>query len=214
MTRVLSTLPDLAKLVLAAPRKGRRRVIALAGAPASGKSTLAEALAALACGAGCRTQVVPMDGFHLPNAKLAKAGLLQCKGAPETFDKQGFRDLVARLPNEPEVFFPTFDRARDTSIPDAGHLHQDCDTVIVEGNYLLYDAPVWRDLRAHWNLSVRLETPEGVLRRRLTGRWLAHGFSREQAELRAAENDLINARLVAKSPLPADLIFCSERPVQ
>lgn len=207
MTNILRTLPDLAEIVLASPRKGRRRIVALAGAPASGKSTLAEALADIIRNAGCNSQVVPMDGFHLANQVLVEAGLLHRKGAPDTFDKRGFLNLVTRLHNEPEVLFPTFDRDRDISVPDAGYLHQDTDTIIVEGNYLLYDAPVWRDLKAYWDLSVQLDIPGNVLRERLIARWLEHGLSQDQAETRAAENDLINARLIAEASLPADVNF-------
>lgn len=214
MTRTLRTLQDLLDAVLASPRAGRRRIIALAGAPASGKSTLAEALTTRACDAGCNTQVVPMDGFHLPNQELVDRGLLQRKGAPETFDKQGLLELASKLPDAPETFFPTFDRNRDITIPDAGNVGQECDTVIVEGNYLLYDAPVWRDLRAHWDLAIHLDIPEGILRQRLIARWLTHGLSLEKAELRAAENDLINALVITETSLPADVTFCPERPFQ
>ncbi len=75
----------------------KRRLIALAGAPASGKSTLAHALCALVPGA-C---VVPMDGFHLDNALLEARGLLARKGAPETFDARGFLHLMYLPPSFP-----------------------------------------------------------------------------------------------------------------
>jgi pantothenate kinase len=83
-----------------------------------------------------------------------KRGLLPRKGAPETFDVRGFISLASRLRDEPEVIFPTFDRDRDVAIAGAGMIEEACDTVIVEGNYLLYDAPLWRDLRRQWDLSI------------------------------------------------------------
>ncbi|MEP4699646.1 MAG: hypothetical protein ABJZ79_00725, partial [Parasphingorhabdus sp.] len=112
MTQTLETLNELAQVVLASPPASHRRIIALAGAPASGKSTLAETLAGMLCAKGCATQIVPMDGFHLDNQILSDRGLLNRKGAPETFDALGLVHLVSRLQSKAEVFYPTFDRAR------------------------------------------------------------------------------------------------------
>ncbi|HSF93012.1 MAG TPA: hypothetical protein VLA51_12530, partial [Paracoccaceae bacterium] len=127
----------LLEKVLAAPRSGKRRLVALAGPPASGKSTLAETLCEKLNAAGCKTQVVPMDGFHLDNSILIERGLLPRKGAPETFDAEGFASLIARIKNTSEVFYPTFDRTRDIAVAGTGFVPKDCDTVVVEGNYLL-----------------------------------------------------------------------------
>ena len=48
---------------------------------------------------------------------------------------------------------------------------EDCQTIILEGNYLLFDAPDWRDLSDYWSLSIRLDVPLPVLRERLIKRW-------------------------------------------
>ncbi|MDP5219104.1 nucleoside/nucleotide kinase family protein [Ruegeria sp. 2205SS24-7] len=195
----------LVESILAAPRAGRRRLVALAGAPASGKSTLADALAERLTISGCDTQVVPMDGFHLHNPTLIARGLLDRKGAPETFDVSGFAHLTTRLQEEDEVFYPTFDRARDIAIAGGGLVGAHCDTVIIEGNYLLYDAPQWRDLHRVWDFSVRLEVPLPILEERLVKRWLDHGLSHEDATARATRNDIANARSIAAAMLPADV---------
>ncbi|MGR3793264.1 nucleoside/nucleotide kinase family protein [Vannielia sp. SX4] len=205
MTRVLHALPDLAEAVMAAPPAGRRRVVALAGAPASGKSTLAETLCAALKEREHSAQVVPMDGFHLHNPILMERGLLARKGAPETFDAMGFLHLSGRLGQEREVAFPLFDRARDIAIAGAGIVDEDCQTVIVEGNYLLFDAPVWRDLRPLWDLAVLIDVSIETLRARLVERWLAHGLSQAEATARAEGNDLANAERVNGALLAADL---------
>ncbi|QDC07855.1 nucleoside/nucleotide kinase family protein [Oceanicola sp. D3] len=205
MTRTLASLPALQEAVLATPKAGRRRVVALAGAPASGKSTLADALCTSLKEAGERAQVVPMDGFHLHNPILVERGLLARKGAPETFDAPGFLHLVQRLRDEAEVAFPLFDRARDIAIAGAGLVDEACDTVIVEGNYLLFDRPVWRDLRPHWDLAVRIDVEIATLRERLVARWHDYGLSGPEATARAEGNDLANAQLVAEAMLPADI---------
>ncbi len=193
--------------VLAAPRAGRRRLVALAGPPASGKSTLSGLLADQMVAAGCNTQVVPMDGFHLDNRILKARGLLARKGAPETFDVDGLLRLVAALHDADTVYFPIFDRDRDLAIAGAGEVTEDCDTIIVEGNYLMFDAPGWRALNDWWDLSVRLDVPLAILEQRLVDRWLAHGLTPDQAHARAADNDLRNAARVAAASLAADIVI-------
>ncbi|NIY79255.1 MAG: nucleoside/nucleotide kinase family protein [Rhodobacteraceae bacterium] len=201
------TAEALLDRILAVPRAGKRRLIALVGQPASGKSTLSNILAELMTEAGCRTSVVPMDGFHLDNQILISQGLLPRKGAPETFDVDGLFRLIKTLRSADTVFFPVFDRERDISIAGAGMLSDDCDSVIVEGNYLLLDAPGWRDLKDCWDLSVQLDVPIPILRERLVDRWLAYGLTLNQAITRAEGNDLRNAELIAAHSLSADVII-------
>lgn len=205
MTEMTPTLPELAAAIRAAPHSGRRRLVALAGAPASGKSTLATRLAAAVSAAGSTAMVVPMDGFHLHNQTLLERGLLDRKGAPETFDIEGFASLLARLRINEEVFFPIFDRSRDIAIAGGGVVNAACDTVIVEGNYLLFDTPDWRPLSALWDFSIQLDVPFDVLKERLVARWLDHGLTQQDAEARATQNDLRNAMLVGRAALPASI---------
>ncbi len=171
-----------------------RRLIALAGPPGSGKSTMARRLCEQLNGLGRESQVVPMDGFHLDNRILAARGLSARKGAPETFDLAGFTSLIGRLHDRAPIYFPIFERQRDIAIAGAGVVEPGCEFVIVEGNYLLLDAPGWRALGAHWDLSVWLNVPLTVLQERSVNRWLQHGFSLDEAQRRAQSNDLPNAR--------------------
>ncbi|RMH48952.1 MAG: nucleoside/nucleotide kinase family protein [Alphaproteobacteria bacterium] len=191
--------------VRSAPRRARRRLVALAGPPASGKSTLAGAMVHALGRAGEPAALVPMDGFHLDNRILEPAGLLARKGAPETFDLGGLARLVAALGTEDEVFYPLFDRARDIAIAGAGRVGPECATVVIEGNYLLFDAPGWRELARAWDLSVRLEVSEAELERRLVARWLGHGLDPDAARARARGNDLANAERIRRAALPADI---------
>lgn len=192
---------DLMQKIAATPFVGRRRLIALVGPPASGKSTLAKALAAI----DPHNSVVPMDGFHLDNSLLELRGLLKRKGAPETFDVAGFLHLVQRLRTEDEVIYPLFNRSLDASINAAGHIGPDTKTIIVEGNYLLLNQPIWQDLAPFWDLSVRLQVDETTLQERLIQRWRTHGLSDANAVDRAHSNDLPNARLVQNNSQPADI---------
>ncbi len=121
--------------------EGFRPMIGIAGPPASGKSTLAHALAERTGGIA-----VPMDGFHLDNPILEARGLRSRKGAPETFDAAGFLSLVRRLKEGDEVFAPLFDRERELAIAGALVVPEEAPLVVLEGNYLLLDQPVWRDV--------------------------------------------------------------------
>lgn len=196
------TVKDLARRVEGIEPNARRRLIAIAGAPGSGKTTLAADLVkALGPGAA----LVPMDGFHLDNRVLDARGLRARKGAPETFDATGFLHMVRRLASEPEVIVPVFDRDRDIAIAGAQVVGPDTETAVVEGNYLLLDTRPWSDLRPLFDLSVFLDVDEDELEDRLVRRWRAHGHDAEAARTRALGNDLPNARLVARQSAEADL---------
>ncbi|KGJ02387.1 fructokinase [Paracoccus halophilus] len=177
-----------------------RRVIAILGAPGSGKSTLAARVVAALDGAA----LVPMDGFHLDDRLLSADGLLQRKGAPETFDAAGFLSLIGRLKAGGEVVHPVFDRSREQAIAGAARVRADTRLVVVEGNYLLLDRAPWRDLAGLWDLSVMLDVPMAELRRRLTARW--RGFGKSPGEVEAhLRNDLANAETVLRESLGADM---------
>ena len=186
---------DVLALIKSLPTTQGRRLIAIAGAPASGKSTLAEQLADTLP----NSAVVPMDGFHFDNEVLIKRDLLARKGAPQTFNAKGFVSLVKALREPVGIFYPTFDRRNDCVVPDGGRVEADCQTVIVEGNYLLLDAAPWNQLRKFWDLSIFLNVSFDVLRERLLQRWRDQGYSEADALTKAESNDLPNAQLVKDS---------------
>jgi fructokinase len=184
---------------------GARVLVAIAGPPASGKSTLAADLVARLSGEGLTAALVPMDGFHLDNAVLDARGLLHRKGAPETFDAAGFCHLIGRLRDRVEAVVPRFDRALDLAIAGAEVVGADCDVVVVEGNYLLFAEAPWDTLAPMWDVRIFLEVPERELRPRLVRRWLDHGLTESEAAARAEANDLANARRIMAARLGADL---------
>ena len=180
-----------------------RKLIAIAGPPAAGKSTVAEAVVEAL---GETATLVAMDGFHYSNAILDDRGLRAKKGAPETFDLAGFKALLPRLRDEAEVAVPTFDRSLDTSVGSSVLVEPHHDLIVVEGNYLLLDEPKWRELAGHWDASAFLNVPFETLKERLIQRWLNHGMDAEAAEHRALSNDIPNALRVVENVLAADLI--------
>ncbi len=183
---LVSGAAELAQRIAALPGGGGRRLIAIAGAPVSGKSTLAGQLSEAVTRAGRVAQVIPMDGFHLDNVILDARGLRSRKGAPETFDAQGFIALMHRLKAGGEVVYPTFDRAGDLAVAGAGVVAAECDLAIVEGNYLLFDEAPWRELAPLWDFSVWLAISEDEILARAVQRWLDHGHPEHAARERAS----------------------------
>lgn len=191
---------------------GRRRMIAIAGAPASGKSTLAEALIERLNAEGGRSVLVPMDGFHIDNPLLKARGRLRRKGAPDTFDAGGIVSLIKRMQRGKAVFAPRFDRSIETAIAAAIEVSSDIDWVVVEGNYLLLKEDPWDQLAPCFDFTIFMDVNERLLETRLLERWLSHGFSEQEARDRAELNDLPNARYVIRNSLPAMLTLHNELP--
>ena len=195
--------PEIITAIRQAAGSRARILVAIAGPPGAGKSTVAEALA----GALEQAAVLPMDGFHLDNETLTKRGLLHRKGAPETFDTDGLFEVLQQVQQGGAVAVPTFDRTADRVVPEGGMIAADTRIVLVEGNYLLLDAPGWARLHRFWDVTIAIQVELSELERRLTARWLDHGYSPAQAQEKVAGNDLLNAKLVLSRSVPADMIF-------
>ena len=187
--------------------KSGRSITALAGAPGSGKSTIAKKLAKrLNAKEPGSAAVFPMDGYHFDDAVLNERGDRPRKGAPHTFDVRGFAVTLSRLAaGEADVAVPVFDR--DLEIARAGGriIPESVRHIIVEGNYLLLDAPQWRDLPAAFDTTVFLEVSMAVLTQRLERRWSWMPPTDRKAKLE--ENDLPNARQVVSGSLPAEFVL-------
>ena len=187
-----------------------RTLVAIAGPPASGKSTVAELVVEALCqqedNSFSRAALVPMDGYHLDNHLLDARGLRARKGAPETFDATGFCEGIRRLASATEfVYLPRFDRTRDLAIANSIAIAPQTPIVVVEGNYLFLDSEPWSSLDDMFTTTVFLRPSLETLKRRLIQRWLDHGLTPEQASQKANENDIPNAQRVLKQSRPADL---------
>ena len=186
-----------------------RRIIGIAGAPGAGKSTYAERLVAESENAGVRAAYVPMDGFHLADAALASLGMLDRKGAPETFDAWGYAALLGRLrePVDHVVWAPGFERVLEQPMAGAIGVGPEVELVVTEGNYLLVDRPEWRAVRDQLDEVWFLECPDDVRRRRLIERHVEFGKSPAEAQAWVARVDDANAALVTASRAGADRVI-------
>ncbi|MGB3812747.1 MAG: nucleoside/nucleotide kinase family protein [Shinella sp.] len=184
----------------------RRFLVGLAGPPAAGKSTLAEALREGLVARGESAEILPMDGFHLDNALLAARGLLPRKGVPESFDGRGFIDVVKALKRaDGEVLVPVFDRSREIAINAARAIAQETRFVLAEGNYLLFKDAPWDRLDGMFDFTIFVGPPYAVLEERLRQRWLQYALPDDQVHWKLHGNDLPNGKRILEHSRPADL---------
>jgi pantothenate kinase len=189
----MTGVENLARLIRSNAADASRYMVAIAGAPASGKSTLAENLRAALIAEGETAIVVPMDGFHFDDLILNARGHRPRKGAPFTFDVPGFEVLLKRIKaREPDIAIPVFDRSMELSRAAADIVDEKARFILVEGNYLLLRSPPWNRLHSLFDFSIYLKVPVEELERRLTKRWLDHGFDLAYAKNWIESNDLPN----------------------
>jgi len=189
--------------------RGRRQLLGITGAPAAGKSTYADQLAAKLTADGYRVALVPMDGYHLAQSVLDELGLADVKGAPHTFDGFGFVALLRRLKESPDeqIWAPRFDRGIEDSIAASIGVAPEVTLVLTEGNYLLLDETPWSTVRTLLDQCWYVEVPDELRHTRLEARHRAFGRSPAEAHERTYGSDERNARLIAATAPAADAII-------
>jgi pantothenate kinase len=193
---------DIAHLLAAARRDGRRRVLGIAGGPGAGKSSLAASLA------GPEVAVVGMDGWHLANSVLDRLDRRDRKGAPDTFDAPGYVAFLERVRSRATtVWAPEFRREIEEPIAGALEVPPAALVVVTEGNYLLVDEGDWGGVRPLLDEAWFVETDEDVRRARLIARHVEFGKEPEYARAWVLRSDERNAALVASTRERADLVI-------
>lgn len=177
-----------------------RVVIGIAGVPGAGKSTYARALAAAVIDRGVPAAYLPMDGFHLPAAELARRGLAGRKGAPETFDAAAYVGLLRSVRDVRaagrDILAPDYDRDLHDVVPGRLVIPAGTRVVVTEGNYLGLSSGGWEGVRPLLDALWWLDVPWEVARARLIERRVATGRSREDAVAWVDSVDEANARIV------------------
>jgi pantothenate kinase len=185
-----------------------RALLGITGEPGSGKSTLALDLAERLRADGVTVALVPMDGFHFPQAELVARGLRDVMGRIDTFDAQGYLALLRSLRDDTgrTVPAPDFDRTVEESVPAAIQVGPNVDLVITEGNYLLDDEPPWPDVRAALDEVWFVEADDAIRLQRLLARHVEFGKTEGAARLWMERVDEPNARRIRAMRSRADLV--------
>lgn len=176
-----------------------RSIVGIIGPPGAGKSTLSLRLQALHPD---RSQIVPMDGYHLANVELARLGRAARKGAPDTFDSHGYVSLLKRLRNQaPDetVYAPEFRREIEEPVAGAIPIFPQAHLLIAEGNYLALDQGGWSQVAALLDEIWYVEVDPALRHARLVARHMQFGRSQQEAEDWVQNTDEPNARLIAST---------------
>ena len=150
----MKDLADLTQCILQLASNRPRIFVAIAGPPASGKTTLCETLAK-SLQQHTSVAIVAMDGFHYDNQILKDNNLLKRKGAPNTFDVAGLQLLLNGLKNQTlPIAAPVFDRTLDLARNSARLINSEDKIILIEGNYLLCQHAPWNNLEQCFDYTV------------------------------------------------------------
>lgn len=186
----------------------RRTAIGLVGGPGSGKSTITQGLVARLNQTGVSAAAIPMDGFHMRQAKLDRLGLAARKGAPETFEAEAFADFLTALKSTgAPLSGPIYTRDIEDVTEDGYTVPQSTNVLIVEGNYLLLDNSPWDRVRPLLDLAIYLDVLRETVKARLLARHAEYGlFSPDHIARHVEQVDMPNYDLVAETARRADIV--------
>ncbi|KAL2683422.1 hypothetical protein Neosp_007892 [[Neocosmospora] mangrovei] len=182
-----------------------RLLVALAGAPGSGKSTIAYHVAKIVSALPDGPSIIALsaDGFHFPLSTLRSwpnaTEALARRGAPWTFNGHGLVAMVNTLRRRNEtIVFPTFDHAVKDPVDDGVMVQPSIQVCILEGNYLLSDEAPWNDIAGLVDDRWYVHVEPGLAQKRVALRHIEAGIETalEKAFKRAEENDMVNGEYV------------------
>ena len=202
MEKMVRQLADELSSRLAEGPSRDRCIVGITGPPGSGKTTMAQMLAHAAGGV-----VLELDGFHRSNRELTMTGHISRKGSPDSFDVEGFVQMLQLVRQGEALRAPIYSRVLHEPIQQMIPIRYDDRLIIVEGNYLLHDQGAWSGIRdlldEAWYLDVSLE----LCMQRVQARHERGGCTAEQARQKIEHNDTPNAMLIATTKSRADRIF-------
>ena len=149
-------------------------IIGLAGSVAVGKSTTARILQALLARwpGHPKIDLVPTDGFLLPNAVLEEEGLMDKKGFPESYDVQALLRFLSDVKaGKRNVRAPVYSHFSYDVLPGEFIEVDQPDVLIIEGLNVLQPGRLPKDGEAipfvsdFFDFSVYLDADEAVIHR-------------------------------------------------
>jgi len=173
-----------------------RTLVGIVGKPGAGKSTVVEEISKKF---GFKlVSIIPMDGFHLSNEELISLGRRDRKGAPDTFDVEGFTSLIkkVRIDFNIDHKFPIFHREIETSIADEGMVPKESKVVVIEGNYLFSEGYNWDSIYPLLDHTWFIDINDEIRIERLIARHIRYGKTPEEAEVWSRGSDETNARFI------------------
>jgi pantothenate kinase len=198
----------------------RRILVAVAGPPGSGKTTIATHIVGLLNENSSTSAVaVSVDGFHYPRKYLDslpnREEAYVRRGAPWTFDVVAIVKLVKELQDSAFLSLetraviktPSFDHALKDPIEDDIDIDAETNIVILEGNYLLLDEEKWREISEQVDVRVFVDVDVDCARARVARRHVAAGIedTYEKALARFDSNDGLNGDLIRRKLVPFDV---------
>ena len=173
-----------------------RTIIGIVGKPGAGKSTVVEEIAKRFD--SNTVSIIPMDGFHLSNEELISLGRRERKGAPDTFDVEGFTSLIKKVKIDYNIDhrFPIFHREIEASIDNEGIVPKESRVVVIEGNYLFSADHNWDGIYPLLDHTWFIEINDEVRVERLIARHIRYGKTPEEAEAWSRGSDETNARFI------------------
>ncbi|MGZ5395186.1 MAG: nucleoside/nucleotide kinase family protein [Mycobacterium sp.] len=182
----------------------RRVILGITGSPGAGKTAMASQIASTIVDA----VHVPMDGFHLADVQLRRLGLLDRKGAIDTFDAYGYLALLQRIRRQDNkiVYAPAFDRDIEQPVAGSIGVAPTARLIVTEGNYLLDGDQPWPDVRSTMDEVWFVDLATEERRRRLIARHIEYGRSPEHAQAWVRAVDDPNAERIERVRHKADLV--------
>jgi putative kinase len=206
-----------------------RCLVGIGGPPACGKSAFSQLLAAVVNALNSQDQQgdeglaptapisiqVGLDGWHYPNSYLdthfilrggAEISLRKVKGSPASFNALELLDFLQRLRQGRNPVYPLYSRVFHDPQP-TGQILASHRLILVEGNYLLLNAPPWNTIRELFDLTLFLTAPREILLKALYDRHLRGGKLPEDIQSHMAFSDVPNLDLILSNSHPADILI-------